>query len=228
MRLIPMTYYHRTGPAGQVLIEERRARPFGRIAVVGLGSGALACHGGPTQKFTFYEIDPLVLKIARNEKMFTYLRDCPPHTDVVIGDARITLANASDHHYDVLVLDAFNSDVIPTHLLTREAFMLYLAKTAEDGFILFHISNRYFDLAPVLGRIALNLHLVALIQNDFKIGPQEQEEGKTSSRWVLLSRGERPLAPFLKETRWRRLDGNLQDDLWTDEFSNPLKFISWR
>lgn len=227
MRLIPMTYYHPTGPAGQVLIEQRKIRPAGKIAVVGLGSGALACHGTPTQHFTFYEIDPLVEKIARNPKLFSYLRDCPPQTDVVIGDARISLAKAPDHLYDIVILDAFSSDMIPTHLLTREAVRLYIAKTVDDGLVLFHISNRFLDLAPVLDRIAANLDLTALIQNDFTIGPREHEEGKSASRWVLFSRGGKELAPFLRDARWHRLDGNLGGDLWTDEFSSTLKLISW-
>jgi hypothetical protein len=84
-------------------------------------------------------------------------------------------------------------------------------------------------LLPILllGRLAANLELVGLIQNDFEVSPQEQEEGKTSCRWMLLSHGEKPVAPFLKDARWHRLDGNLQGDLWTDEFPNPLNLISW-
>ena len=222
----PLTYYHRTGPAGQVLLAWSKTHSAGNIAIVGLGSGALACHGTSSQKFTFYEIDPLVEKIARNQKLFTYLNDCPPRTKVVIGDARISLARAPERGYDILVLDAFTSDVIPTHLLTREAVELYLAKTAAEGILLFHISNRYFDLAPVLNRLADSLKLVGFIQNDFSV--TAQEEGKSSSRWVVLSRDAKSVAPFINQSRWQRLDGEGKGDLWTDEFSDVFKLISWR
>ncbi|MGH7798057.1 MAG: spermidine synthase [Candidatus Binatia bacterium] len=225
----PLTYYHRTGPAGQVLLAaQSKTHAAGNIAIIGLGSGALACHGIPSQKFTFYEIDPLVEKIARNEKLFTYLRDCPPQTGVVIGDARISLASAPEHGYDIFVLDAFSSDVIPTHLLTREAVQLYLSKTAADGILLLHISNRYLDLAPVLDRVANDLKLVAFVQNDFSMSAQEQEEGKSPSRWVVLSRDETAIAQYVNDSRWQRLNGQLGGDLWTDEFSDTFKLISWR
>ena len=225
-RLIPMAYYHRTGPAGQVLLAPLKFQPSGTIAVVGLGGGALACYGTTARKFTFYEIDPLVEKIARSEKLFTYLRDCPAQTEIVIGDARISLAKATDHQFDLFILDAFSSDMIPTHLLTREAVELYLAKTTVNGFLLFHISNRYLDLAPVLERLASNLNLVALIQNDTQVSAQEAEEGKFSSRWVILSRRESSVAPFLADSRWQRIDARSEGDLWTDDFSNTLNLIS--
>ena len=227
LRLKPLTYYHRSGPAGQVLQARSKLRSNGSIAVVGLGSGALACLGTPTETFTFYEIDPLVEKIARNQKLFTYLRDCPPRSEVVIGDARISLAREANRRYDILVLDAFSSDAVPTHLLTREAVELYLSKTAADGLLLFHISNRYLDLVPVLNRLATRLNLVALLQNDFKVSSQEDEEGKSASRWLVLARSENAVAPFLNDPRWRRLDPRFGGDLWTDEFSDPLKLISF-
>ena len=230
LRLQPMTYYHRTGPAGQVLLARSKLQPNGSIAVVGLGSGALACHGTLTQKFTFYEIDPLIEKIARDEKLFTYLRDCPPRSEVVIGDARISLAKEPNRHYDILVLDAFSSDAVPTHLLTREAIELYLSKTAPDGLLLVHISNRYLDFAPVLFRLATSLDLVALIQNDFSVSSQN-DEGKSASRWVILSRAGNAVAPFFNDSRWERPDPRMGGDLWTDEFSDAVKLISfsnWR
>jgi spermidine synthase len=167
-----------------------------------LGTGALACHGGASQTYAFYEIDPLVEKIARDERLFTYLRDCPPKITVVIGDARLSLAKTGDNHHDLLILDAFSSDVIPTHLLTREALELYLKKTAADGVLLAHISNRYMDLAPGLARLA--------------------------SRWAILARRERDFAPLLANRRWQQLDGGGTAELWTDNFTDLLKVIHWR
>ncbi|MBM2803066.1 MAG: hypothetical protein HW419_959 [Deltaproteobacteria bacterium] len=228
-RLHPLSYYHRTGPAGQVLVASARSGAAGsKVAIVGLGAGALACHGAASQHFTFYEIDPMVERIARDERLFTYLRDCPPKIDVVIGDARLSLTNAPNQHYDIFVLDAFSSDVIPVHLLTRQALELYLRKTAGDGILLIHISNRYMDLAPVLDRLAMELNLSALIQDDFDLNAELSAEGKIPSRWILLARDRRVIERYTKDPRWRALDGRLGGDLWTDEFSDVLKVLHWR
>jgi len=226
-KLVPLAYYHRTGPAGQVLVSPSQQGKR-QIAVVGLGTGALACHGTHEQAFTFYEIDPLVEKIARDDRLFTYLRDCPPRISVVIGDARISLSKAANHSYDVFILDAFSSDVVPVHLLTREAVELYLAKTAPDGMLLFHVSNRVMDLAPVLDRLAAELGLAAYIQNDLQINPEEWAEGKSPSRWILMARQAKFVAPVLANGRWEPLLGGLGGDLWTDDYSDLLKVIRWR
>jgi len=228
MRLQPPSYYHRTGPAGQVLRTEARSGTTSNIAVVGLGTGALACHGARSQKFTFYEIDPLVEKIARDDRWFTYLRDCPPKIEVVIGDARRSLVNAADRQYQLLVLDAFSSDLIPVHLLTREAVALYLSKTAEDGALLFHISNRYMDLAPVLARIARELNLLPYIWNDLQISSWESAEGKSASRWILLAPNSHVARHYAADGSWHPLGGSVETDLWTDEFSDVVKMLRWR
>lgn len=227
-RLKPSTYYHSTSPVGQVLIASARGGSARNVAVVGLGAGALACHGAAGQSFTFYEIDPMVERIARDESLFTFMRDCPPKIDVVIGDARLSLANAPDHHFDIFILDAFSSDVIPVHLLTRQAIELYLRKTASNGLLLIHISNRYMDLAPVLDRLAKELNLMALIQDDFNLPAELTAEGKTASRWILLARDRRSVERFTSEPRWHGLNGNLGGELWTDEYSDILKILHWR
>lgn len=148
---------------------------------------------------------------------------------VVIGDARLSLARVTDGSYDLFVLHAFSSDVIPVHLLTRQAVELYLRKTQANGALLFHISNRYMDLAPVVDRLAAQLNLVAFIQNDFDISPEEEAEGKSPSRWILLARKERALSAYLSDPhQWRPLSGQLGGDLWTDDYSDLLKVIHWR
>jgi hypothetical protein len=228
LRLQPSSYYHRTGPAGQVFSELEKAGGERDVAVVGLGTGALACYGEPRQKFTFYEIDPLVERVARDRKLFTYLRDCPPAIEVIIGDARISLAQEPRRSYNSIVLDAFSSDAIPVHLLTREAVELYLSNLAEDGLLLFHISNRYMDLAPVLARVAASLQLTALDQRDSRVTPSESDEGKSPSHWVIMARDKNVLAPFLTDSRWSLLDGKSKPDLWTDDYSNILQVIHWR
>jgi spermidine synthase len=227
MRLKPLTYFHRTGPAGQILSLFAKLHNEGHVAIIGLGTGALACHGSAGQTFTFYEIDPLVEKIARDDSLFTYLRDCPPKITVVIGDARLSLAKAAGDYYNLFVLDAFSSDVIPTHLLTRQALQLYIKKTTAEGILLAHISNRYMDLAPVVRRLAENLNLVTYIQNDFDITSTDSAEGKSASRWVMLAHREKDVAPFLASQRWQRLIEQSTGDLWTDDFTNLLKVINW-
>jgi len=183
---------------------------------------------GPRVSILLFEIDPLVEKIARNANLFTYLRDCPTQIDVVIGDARLSLAKQPHRHFDLLVLDAFSSDAIPTHLLTLEAIELYYSKIAQDGLVLVHVSNRYMELAPILDRLAHRLNLVALIRNDFHSTIEEQREGKSASRWIVMAGQREALESFLADRRWHHLDGSLGGDLWTDDFTDVLKIIHWR
>ncbi|MGH2351166.1 MAG: spermidine synthase, partial [Chloroflexota bacterium] len=162
----PLLYYHSSGPVGQIfraLGPGDAARP---VAVVGLGAGGLACYGAPGQRWYFYEIDPEVERIARDPQYFTFLRDCPPDVQVILGDARLSLTEAPPGAYHLIVLDAYSSDAIPIHLITREALAIYLDKLAAGGVLAFHISTRHLDLAPVLGRLARDAGLVCLVQED--------------------------------------------------------------
>jgi len=226
-RLEPSSYYYPTGPAGQLFSVVSKKYQSGNIAVVGLGTGALSCKGTARQSFTFYEIDPLVERIVRNPNLFTYLRDCPPRIRVVLGDARISLAQAADHDYQLFVLDAFSSDVIPMHLLTREALQLYLSKLDDQGILFFHVSNRYMDLAPVLDRLAASLNLIALARRDAELTELEQADGKLPSVWVVMARHKEIVVEFLSDPRWQVLDGRSSADLWTDAYSNILRVIRW-
>jgi hypothetical protein len=227
-RLEPSSYYYPTSPVGQVFSVASKAYQSGNIAVVGLGTGALSCKGTATQRFTFYEIDPLVERIVRNANLFSYLRDCPPQIRVILGDARLSLAQSPDHHYQLFVLDAFSSDVIPIHLLTREALQLYLSKLDEHGILLFHISNRYMELAPVLDRLASSLNLTALARRDMQVTAAEQADGKLPSEWVAMARHKEVLGEFLADPRWELLAGRSSADLWTDDYSNVLRVIRWQ
>jgi hypothetical protein len=201
------SYFHRTGPIGQVF-QAYRAWLAGRpIGVIGLGSGTLASYGQPGQQLTFYEIDPLVQRVAYNPAYFTYLRDALDRgvgVNVVLGDARLKLEERTrtgpPDKYVLLVVDAFSSDAIPLHLITREALAIYLANLAEDGLLVFHISNRYLDLEPVLCNLAADAGLTALLDEDLAYGIPE----KDASSWVVLSRREVNLDRLLHEGRWER------------------------
>ena len=227
-RLQPISYFHPTGPAGQVF-KSLSANGFDQpVAIVGLGAGALACYGKAGQVFSFYEIDPLVERIARNANLFTYLKDCPPRTSVVIGDARVTLARATNGSYGMFILDAFSGDSIPIHLLTIEAVELYLTKLVPDGVLLFHISNRYMDLTQAVDRVATKLRLKALVQHDVDLSESEIADGKQPSSWVIMARQERVLTPLTASGRWKPLAGDARGTLWTDNYSNILQVLRWK
>ena len=147
----PMTYYSRTGPVGQ-LFDSLPPPRVKRVAVVGLGTGAVASYAKRGQEWTFYEIDPAVVRIARDTSYFRFLAECPGACEVVLGDARRHLARVPDCTYDVIILDGFCSDAIPVHLLTREAIGLYVSKLAPGGVIALHVSNSHLDLPPLLKR----------------------------------------------------------------------------
>ncbi|MBM4262922.1 MAG: hypothetical protein FJ145_16015 [Deltaproteobacteria bacterium] len=225
-RTTAISYYYPTGPIGQIFQTFAQPRKNANVGLVGLGSGGLACYAKPGQSFTFFEIDPLIERIARDPKLFTYLRDCPARLSIVIGDARVSLTRSPSRHFDLLVLDAFSSDAIPIHLLTQEALQLYLTKLTHDGIMAIHISNRYLDLEPVLGRLADELKLFALVRADSDHTEQEREHGKFSSTWVVMTRAQKSLEALRKDERWQMLDSG--PDLWTDSYSNILRVIKWR
>ncbi len=227
-RLEPLAYYYRSGPVGHVFGFLRKMGFDKPVAIIGLGAGSIACYGRSGQEFVFYEIDPLVERMARNPKLFTFLRDCPPRTSVIIGDARITLTTAPSDHYGMLIVDAFSGDAIPIHLLTKEAVELYLSKITSDGMLLFHVSNRYMDLPPVLDKLSAKLRLTAFLWDDEKIDPAEEAAGKQPSRWVFMTRSSATAALFARDTNWTRLGGQTNGELWTDDYSNILQALRWR
>ncbi|PNU01830.1 hypothetical protein A8V01_11585 [Novosphingobium guangzhouense] len=198
--------------------------PRARVGVVGLGTGSLACRSQPGQAWTFFEIDPQVLRFS-TERKFTFLSDCTPRARVVIGDARLELAQVPPHSFDVLVIDAFSSDAIPMHLLTTEALAVYRRALTPRGLLILHISNRYIDLAPVVGANARAGGLQALSRLDLP----EDEVRYTPSRWIALSadRGvldglarQRPDAP------WKRLEERAPEP-WTDDHASILPYVRW-
>lgn len=205
--LEPLTYYEPDGPVGQLMLNLDPAVTK-RAAVIGLGTGTMACYAGRGERWTFYEIDPTVERVARDPRLFTFLRDCPGRFDVVLGDARLSLARAAGPRYGLFVLDAFSSDAIPTHLLTREALLLYRSRLREGGVLAFHISNNYLDLEPVLGNLASDGGLVCVAQ-----------QGRTS-HWVAMAQHRSHLGAAGVDARWhdcRRAPGSA---VWTDDFSN--------
>ncbi|TCM20776.1 hypothetical protein EDF56_102439 [Novosphingobium sp. PhB165] len=198
--------------------------PHARVGVVGLGTGSLACRSQPGQHWTFFEIDPVVLRFSTSGR-FTFLRDCTPDARVVIGDARLELAKLPPASFDVLVIDAFSSDAIPMHLLTREALQVYLKALSPRGLLMLHISNRYIDLAPVVGANARDAGLAPLSRLDI---PTDTDR-YTPSRWIALSRDGAvldALARHSPDAPWTVLDEHAARP-WTDDHASILPFIRW-
>ena len=220
----PLTYYQRPGPIGQVMEALGPRLSGARIGVVGLGAGSMAAYVAAGQRWTFYEIDPAVARIARDPKAFTYLDDCGSACDIVLGDARLSLARSPDAAYSLLVLDAFSSDGIPVHLVTTEALDLYLERLTPDGVIAFHISNRHLDLKPILAAGAAQRGLHALVQRH-AASQSATAEGRYGSEWLLMARTQAAFGPLAADSRWRAPIAPRGTRVWTDDYSDVLAVI---
>jgi SAM-dependent methyltransferase len=230
----PLSYYHRQGPIGQLFVELHRRSPSLRIAVIGLGTGTLAAYARTGDSITFYEIDPLVRDIAFDRTYFTYTSDAAARgviERVELGDARVRMEairkDRLGERYDLIVVDAFSSDAIPVHLLTREALSLYLEMLEPGGLLALHISNRYLDLAPVVANLAEDARLGGRL-----IGDDESEEGGGANRstWVVLAPTAFALGNLVDNERWSAegLDPDPRVGVWTDDFHNLLSVLKWR
>ncbi len=223
----PLTYFHPTGPLGQLFETFASKTPaLSHVAVIGLGTGSTGCYASPGQQWTFYEIDPLVERIATNPHFFTFTQACLEQLHVVLGDARLSLTRAADGAYDLIIIDAFSSDVIPLHLISLEAIRLYAAKLAPRGLLVLHISNRYFNLEPVLGALANEVGLTAVAQLDKKVSEAQAANGKMASHWVVMARQQADLKQLASDPRWHPLKSAAKTRVWTDDFSDLLS--TWK
>lgn len=222
----PTAYFYEDSGVGLLLSYFPRAGRGLRVGVLGLGAGTLAAYGQPGDTFRFYEINPTVIALAQGEGgYFSYLRDTPATVEIMPGDARLSLerelAAGGSEHYDVLVLDVFSGDAIPVHLLTREAFELYLAHLDAGGALAVHISNQYLDLEPVLKTLAEDLGLQAVLVNSAGDGAANRV-----AWWVLLSRDPAILAQPEIAAHSRRLESHDRSiRLWTDSYSNLFQIL---
>jgi hypothetical protein len=216
---IPLTYYSRPGPMGQLFKEYDSTNQNWNIGIVGLGAGALACYAKEQQHWTLYEIDPLVIDIASNPDYFSYLKRCVSNTTMSLGDARLSLEKEPDQKFDLLVMDAFSSDSVPTHLLTEEALILYFKKLKPNGLLAFHITNRHLSLKKVLSIHAEHLHFSALIQ-EFK--PQQELPLVVATDWVVMAKNPETLTPLSLSRlgNWQKMPLYFDMKPWTDDFTN--------
>lgn len=231
------TYYGPKSGVGLALGKaEALAGPNAAVGIVGLGAGTLACYRRPGQQWTIFEIDPVMVDIARDPAKFTFLSDCAPDAPVVIGDARLKIAEQAAGRFDILVIDAFSSDAIPLHLLTREAIGIYARALKPDGILLIHISNRFFALEPVLAEEARARGWAAAIRLD--PGPPDSGiDDLTGSNWVALAATPDRLQQLTGALRPRReapLDGawvplksRAGFQRWTDDYASTLPVLMW-
>ena len=234
----PTTYYGPQSGVGLTLGRaEALAGPNASVGIVGLGAGTLACYRKPGQDWTIFEIDPVMVDIARDPAKFTFLSGCAPDTPIVIGDARLRIAEQPSGHFDIIVIDAFSSDAIPLHLLTKEAIGIYARALKPGGILLIHISNRFFGLEPVLAAEAKARGWTAAIRMD--PGPAGDEYGDlTGSNWVALTAtpdrmrqltgGIRPRKDSYDDGAWVPLEARPGFTRWTDDYASTLPVLIWK
>lgn len=220
-RRIPLAYYAEAGPLGSIFRGLDQVDRRTRVGVAGLGIGTVATYARPDDEYVFFEIDPAVARIAENAEWFTYLADCKGRTRVVIDDARHALEAEPDGSLDLLVIDAFTGDSVPTHLLTREAFALYARKLHADGVIALHVSNKYLDFVPVVEAIAADGGWMGVYARDLDVDP---EAARIPSEWMALSRSRSLDAvkaiyanPTSDRWRWQPLNEAPSARPWTDD-----------
>lgn len=227
----PMAYFHRTGPLGEVFRVLEAKRIPAKVGILGLGTGGITAYAQPGQEWTYYEIDPAIERVARNPRTFSFLSECPAWVEVKLGDGRLRLRDAPARHYDLLIMDAFSSDAIPMHLITREAVQLYLDKLAEGGILLFNISNRYLQLQAVLGALAADAGLYALWRNYHPDEVEDEDDRgrleRSSSTWFIMARDPKDLGDIASDERWQE-PPPASGAVWTDDFSNLLSVMTWQ
>ena len=220
-RCRPLVYYAPETPIGQVFTKVRAAKPSLTIGAVGLGTGAISAYTRPTDRMTFFEIDPLVVAIATDPKQFSYTTECAKGAlNYVLGDARLTLAKQPNDHFDILLIDAFSSDSVPAHLLTVEAVRGYLAHIKPDGVVILHLSNRNLDLRSPAMAVAQAAGGFALLQEhtEAKAAPALWESSEDA---LIVARNPTAIAAFSADARWTRSDPN-RTKPWTDDYTNLI------
>ncbi|HEV7634778.1 MAG TPA: fused MFS/spermidine synthase, partial [Bradyrhizobium sp.] len=213
----PITYYYKDGGIGQAIaaIRERKGSPL-RVAVIGLGSGTLACASEPGETWKFFEIDQTMVDTARDPKYFTYISSCQPDLKPVIGDARLTFAKEPDGVYDLIIVDAYSSDAIPIHLATEEAMAIYKNKLAPQGAVLMHVSNRHLELSSVVVGIA--------DANDLKSWVYSEDSGRDNeyifaTSVVVSAREDADVGKLASSDQWAETDADEKQRVWTDDYS---------
>jgi len=226
---VALSYYHKDGPVGAFMQFYEQRKTVKRVAVIGLGAGALATYAKADEEWTFYEIDPAVLRIASDTNYFTYLQRCQAKKLTPrIGDGRLLLRQEPDHHFDLIVCDAFSSDVPPLHLITKEALAEIRTKLAPGGMILYNISSRLLNFRPVLGNVAQELHLDGYSLNDSVTVEETERDSRYSCHWAVLAPEPETLQSFAVNRYWKALKPEPAQPVWSDDYYNILGVLDWK
>jgi hypothetical protein len=219
----PIMYYYNGSAIAQVLDAARAQKTPIRYAVIGLGTGSLACRAERGDTVHYYEIDPTVIRIASNPENFTFLQECAP-VPITLGDARLTLADAPDGSYDAIIVDAFTSDAIPIHLLTREAMEVYRNKLAPQGIVGIHISNRHLELASVVAGIAAANDMVSRVNESGDV-TENSDDYIFLETVVAAARSDDDFGPIAQSEYWERQQPDPDQWVWTDDYCNIIGAI---
>ena len=219
----PLSYYYPGGSVSDVIEMMRSREGTQRLGVLGLGAGTMASYADAAHHVTFFEVDPSVEPIARD--YFTFIPRCGANCDIIIGDGRLELDREPDRSFDLLLLDAFSSDSVPTHLVSREALQMYLAKVKTDGVVLFHVSNRYLNVEKLASALAVDAGLVAYAR--FDDAGDLKKAGKTSANHLVAARRIEDLKSLPTRPGWKRVNRPVDFKVWTDDYSNLLGLIRW-
>lgn len=217
-RMLSTSYFHPSGPVGQIFEAiHQRTTPIREVGIIGLGAGSIAAFGREGERFTYFEIDPAVIEIAMNPELFTFMADSQAELRTVLGDGRKTLELEPDGMLDLLIMDAFSSDSAPVHLLTKEAFALYLSKLKPNGILALNISNRYLTMETVVAANLNDLGMIVLHQEDELITDEQREEGKAVSFWIAAARNREALGSLATNPYWLTIPPNGSAPRWTDQ-----------
>jgi hypothetical protein len=222
----PLLYYYDGSSIAQAIdaVRARVAPAPLRYAVVGLGAGTLACRAAPEDTVHYYEIDPAAIRIARDRALFRFLADCRPDLPIKLGDARLTLAEAPDGAYDLIIVDAFSSDAIPIHLLTREAMAIYLSKLSPHGVVVLHISNRHLELASVVAGIAAANGLITRIDDSADLD-EASNPYKFAGTVAAVARNDEDFGALANSNGWEVREPDPKQWVWSDDYSNIIGSI---
>lgn len=223
---LPLSYYHTSSPIGEVMAIREDFYDVTPVAVLGLGIGTMATYVRPGMEMTFFEIDPQIEKIARDAEYFTYLERCGDQCKVVLGDARLSLQEQPKGKYGLLVLDAYSSDAVPVHLLSKEAIELYMSLLRPGGYMLFHVSNRYVNVRQIVVNTAAELGYVSYFQDHWPRETKLEELMVNSSEWVMVGRDKKDLELQIFDPRWEEQEADGRP-AWTDDWANLWVYMAW-
>lgn len=222
----PSSYYNKKGPLGDVfrLLDQRGGSQ--NVAALGLGVGTVACYQKPGRDFKFFEINQDVIDIAKNPDYFTYLSSCAPDAEIALGDARINLTKDENGVYDLILVDTFSSDSIPVHLMTKQALEIYSEKATNNGLIVFHVSNRYFDLRPVITAMAKDAGLHAAYKSD-NAKDSKNSFVHAASIYVVVAKNSETLNRLVASSnKWKQYDETKRlPEVWTDDYVNVFNAL---